>query len=147
MFKMNQEEQNFEQQIQAWKRTLARKFATNLNVEFVNDFKNMSFTKPKRLGNNLTVRSVGSTSCSADFEREEEGKHQTIDTSAYDGSKRVNKITEFLLAFEEKCLIDGLMGESHLRAFRSLNRGVLGKVLENLPCLSINTHCLSQSIS
>ena len=102
--------------IQAWKRALAKRFATNLNGEFVKAYRNMTFSKPRRLDGRPTT---SSSSCIRTA------------SSAHEGTKRVNKILEFLAAFEEKCTIEGLMLEPQLRELRFLNRGVLGKVLEN----------------
>ncbi len=130
MSSIHHEETCVWQAILSMRKTLAKKFVTNLYPEFVQDVRNLNFISPPRLDGKPSSRgSVHSTEASSDV-----GCNEMVGNSCQpcgDFSKRVNRITEFLLQFEEKCQLDKKLTEASLRALRSLNRGVLGKILDN----------------
>ena len=45
---------------------------------------------------------------------------------------KLNLITTLMLAFEEKCFTEHILEEEKLRTLRSLNRSLLGKILEHM---------------
>ncbi len=125
-------EADYYQDIYRYKKLLARKIMSTINAEFVQDLRNNNFPLPKRLDSKACCHvSSHSTTDSLDLESISDTPLGTQVQSAYDVTKRVNKITEHLLQFEEKALIESIVCEEQLRALRSLNRGVLGKVLED----------------
>ena len=124
-------EHNLKATITSVKKQLAKKYMTCLNKEFVNDVRTLNFTVPKRLdGKPRASMSSHSTVDSAEQEEEDKSPDHEVG-SVPPNPKRINKITELMLLFEERCFVNRFLGESELRAFRSLNRGALGRVLEN----------------
>ncbi len=116
--------------IKALKKTLSRKYMANMNSEFVKDVRTLNFTVPKRLDGKPSSRvSSHSTTGSADLESTENarGKTETVSTHV---TKLVNQTTEYLLKFEERCFIGRVISDSQVRCLRSLNRGILVKVVE-----------------
>ena len=125
------EENRIQAEITSHKKYLAKRFVSSMNEEFVNEVRAFKFQVPPRLERKISCRvSTHSTTDSLDQESTPKSQDQS-QAAVHDGSKRVNKITEVLLQFEERCTIDGIVGEEQLRALRSMNRGVLGKVLEH----------------
>ena len=125
------EEQKMQAEIAAHKKYLAKRFMSSLNEEFVNEVRTFKFQMPPKLDGKFSCHdSTHSTTDSLDYESNQKSPDQSR-AAVVDGSKRVHKITEVLLQFEERCFIDNVIGEEQLRALRSLNRGVLGKVLEH----------------
>ena len=117
--------------IRSLKKALARKYMTCLNAEFVSDFRTMRFTVPPSHGAKQRSRnSSHSTADSADLESDKRAPRE-LKSEVKCSSQRVHKMTELLLQFEERCFIDGILDERQVRTFRSLNRGILGTVLEN----------------
>ena len=128
---MQLEEQRIEAEIANHKKAIAKRFVSSMNEEFVNEVKGFKFQVPPRIEGKMSCHvSSHSTTDSLDHENSQKSQDQSHE-AVYDGSKRVNKITEVLLQFEERCFVDRIVGEEQLRALRSLNRGVLGKVLEH----------------
>ncbi len=128
---MNMEENRIQAEIATHKKYLAKRFVSSMNEEFVNEVKAFKFQVPPRIEGKVSCRvSTHSTTDSLDQESSQRSQDQSW-TAVHDGSKRVHKITEALLQFEERCYIDRVIGEEQLRALRSLNRGVLGKVIEH----------------
>lgn len=86
------------------------------------------FLKPKRVEvpSGLNKSAHGSTTASA-----EEGSDQKSPAGSVEEWK-VNLITGLLLSFEERLLVEKVLDEAKLRVFRSLNRGLLGLVLERI---------------
>ena len=119
--------QMIQRDISNYKLALAKRFVTAMNEEFWHDLLTQNFQKPIKLDGKACHVSTRSTAGSSDLDASP--RVQCSREAA--GSKRVNQITEVLLQFEERCLIVGVLSEEQLRALRSLNRGVLGKVIEN----------------
>jgi hypothetical protein len=116
------------------KRTIAKRFVASIHAEFVNDLSQFNFTKPAMMESKICSRvSSHSTTDTLDLEiGDSTSDTQTVTNVAPLGSsKRLNKVTELLLLFEERCLVRQLLSEEEIRSLRSLNRGVLGKVLEH----------------
>ena len=117
--------------IKATKKALARKYIAFLNADFVNNVRTLNFPIPKRLDGKPSSRfSSDSTSSSADMESPEKNIEKKGIKISY-SSKVVNRINEFLLQFEDRCFIGHIISECQIRTLRSLNRGILGKVIEN----------------
>jgi len=86
------------------------------------------FLKPKRVEIPRVQKSApGSTAAS-----QEEGSEQTTPTRSSVEEWKFNLITGLLLSFEERMLVEKVLDEARLRIFRSLNRGLLGLVLEHI---------------
>ena len=117
--------------IMALKKALSRKHMNTINARFIEDVRTLNFSVPKRLDGKQSSRvSSHSTTGSVDLEmtgNTVEKKENRVPSS----SRRINHVTEYLLQFEERCFVDRLINEAQLRSLRSLNRGILGKVLEN----------------
>ena len=123
----------FHQQLKQAKQNLALRFVTVLNAEFVSDVRSLNFAAPpRRNGKPSAVLSSQSTVDSMEVEEIESPSSPTSTkaTSPSDSSRRLNRITEVLLQFEEKCLMDRLITELQMRSLRSLNRGLVSLVLE-----------------
>lgn len=115
-------------EIEEYRKQLAKKYASFLNQDFMNDFRSQNFMVPKRLeGKACSGLSSHSTADSSDLDAHSGQSSK----SSMDCSKRLNKITELLLRFEEKCALDAIISPTELRSLRSLNRGILGKVVDN----------------
>ena len=127
---MNPSEQKMQEELANHKRMIAKIFVSTMNEEFLNDIRAFKFQVPPKIEEKFSSRvSSHSTTDSLDQESSQRSLDQKQE-EVYDCSKRVNKITETLLQFEERCFIDQILGEEQLRTLRSMNRGVLGKVLE-----------------
>jgi hypothetical protein len=116
------------------KRTIAKRFVASLHAEFLNDISQLNFTKPARMDSKICSRvSSHSTTDTMDLEIGDSSSDTQMVTNAtpLGSSRRLNKVTELLLLFEERCLVRQLLTEEEIRSLRSLNRGVLGKVLEH----------------
>ncbi len=117
--------------IMALKKALSRKYMNSLNADFINDVRTLNFTVPKRMDGKPSSRlSSHSTSGSVDLEQPSEAQVKRETRIGY-SSKKVNEITEYLLQFEERCFVGRIINETQLRSLRSLNRGILGRILEN----------------
>ena len=117
--------------IHSIKKALARKFMAKLNPSFVSDFHKMKFSVPPRT--NGRQRSRDSSHSTTASEHVDSNKKVSRAKKSVDGvsSQRISAITEFLLQFEERCFISAIFDSTKLSAFRSLNRGVLQRVVEN----------------
>ncbi len=117
-------------QIKALKKALSRKYMANLNSDFVKDVRTLNFTVPNRLDGKPSSRvSSHSTTGSADLESTENarGKKETVNMHI---TKLVNQTTEYLLKFEERCFIGRVISDSQLHCLRSLNKGILVKIIQ-----------------
>mgnify|MGYP007115137422 CR=1 FL=1 len=109
-------------------RTVKARIAAGLMKElhkaFFTEFLEGGFMRPPRVNKPQSVHKSqdGSTVDSL------EPKVQTKAVEEW----KINLITTLLLNFEERCLTDRVLNEEALRVFRSLNRGLLGKVLEHI---------------
>src|SRR3990167_3138550 len=121
-------------ELNSLKRTMAKRFVASFHAEFVNDLSNLNFAKPARMERKFCSRvSSHSTTDTMDLEIGDSSSYTQAVTNAtpLGCSRRLNKVTELLLLFEERCLVRQVLSEEEIRSLRSLNRGVLGKVLEH----------------
>lgn len=116
------EEEIFLSSVSSYRAELSKHLAISLNRRFLSDLKAMNFQTP--CSQILKAKSRASTE--ADEPSEE------VQINLTDAVKRINKVNELLLQFEEKCYINKVISESQLRTLRSKNRGVLGKVLDTI---------------
>lgn len=115
---------------------IAKRFVTRFNSETVQAVRCLDFTPPPR---RISERrsSSGSTGISDSPNSETCLESPTL-RAACVGEEissvppcREGDIQEAFLLFEERCMLLSLLPEYEMKTFRSLNRGVLGKVLEH----------------
>jgi hypothetical protein len=115
---------------------MAKKFVTRFNSETVHAVRSLEFTPPapRVCGRRSSSGSTGiSETPNSDAGLESPKLRAT--PLGEDGCTvapcRERDIQDALLLFEEKCILLSLLPDHKMKAFRSLNRGVLGKVLEH----------------
>ena len=99
-----------------------------LHKGFFDEISQGRFLKPKRIDVTrwMDKKSPGSTTDSSGESTEPRNPGSSVE------EWKINLITTLLLAYEERCKIENVLDENNLRIFRSMNRGLLGKVLENM---------------
>lgn len=115
---------------------MAKRFVTRFNSETVQAVRCLEFTPPpprvscrrSSSGSTGLTDSPNSEACLDSPTLRAAGLGEEAYTASY---CRERDIHEALLQFEEKCVLLSLLPEREMKAFRSLNRGVLGKVLEH----------------
>lgn len=114
-------------QWQAVKDRLAIGFMKELHKAFFTEVYEGRFLKPTRRAEVPVQKSAhGSTAASGEEVSENRGPKGSVE------EWKVNLITGLLLSFEERLLEEKVLDEAKLRVFRSLNRGLLGLVLEHI---------------
>ena len=114
--------------LQLLKESLAVVHMKQLHKAFFTEISQGRFTKPQRLQCTSSKQklSSGSTTDSQGDSSEPRPSGGSVE------EWKVNLITTLLLSYEERCKIENVLDDHGLRMFRSMNRGLLGKVLENI---------------
>jgi hypothetical protein len=115
---------------------MAKKFVTRFNSETVHAVRSLEFTPPapRVYGRRSSSGSTGlseSPNSDAGLDSPKLRATSLAEEGCTVAPCRERDIQEALLLFEEKCVLVSLLPEHKMKAFRSLNRGVLGKVLEH----------------
>ena len=114
--------------IRSLKARLATVFVKQLHKSFFAELAQGRFMKPRRIGVPSTHHksSASSTAGSAGDGIE------SLQPSPSVEEWKLNLITTLMLAFEEKCYVDHIVSEEGLSNFRSLNRSLLGKIMNRM---------------
>ena len=109
---------------------LAVIFMKELHKGFFNEIAEGAFMKPaRRVESNPKVgRTPGGSTTDSLEDSGRSAKHPGGNVEEW----KLNLITSLLLSFEERCITEKMLSPETVRTFRSMNRGLLGKVLESM---------------
>ena len=117
--------------IRSVKAKLAAVFMNELHKAYFAEVAQGRFLKPRKIAvttsNYHQKSSTSSTQGSVGDVKEPKPQSSAVE------EWKLNLITTLMLAFEERCFTERVLEEEKLRTFRTLNRGLLGKILESMP--------------
>ncbi len=115
-------------EIRSLKTRLATVFVKQLHKSFFAELAQGRFMKPRR----IAVTSISQKSSASSTSASAGDGIEPHKPSASVEEWKLNLITTLMLAFEEKCFTDNIISEDGLSNFRSLNRCLLGKVINRM---------------
>lgn len=116
------------------KEKLAKTFMKEIHKSYFSEIAKGGFTKPVRrevVTDSSTQKkdSVGGSTMDSESEKSNSEEVRWPTSSESVEEWKTNLITGLFLEFEERCFLEKHMDEEAIRVFRSMNRGLLSKIL------------------